>query len=169
MSSARVESAERFREIIAQDQYQNHLINDAQVNALEKESKNSIPALVWRVGKIKKNGQARMLGIRPGDYISEISGERPWIGNLLDFARPEPEMLTLHRGSQPVKTIKYQARKMDWSVNAQDRVEIAYLRNQIGNRSEDWDQHLLTACLNWRNKPSVAETAMHHALKAVGN
>lgn len=51
-------------------------------------------------------------------------------------------------------------------VSRSHRIDLAYLRGEIGVRGEAWDEEILQACRCWKSDRDTCETALHLAIES---
>jgi len=88
-----------------------------------------------------------------GKYVPMILMNQPYVAHLIDSDDNE-------------QRVKMEPGSFEAPYAHIYRIDLAYLRNEVGLRSPKWDRHLIIAGLFILSNPPLAETALHHAIEA---
>ncbi|MFK5921095.1 MAG: hypothetical protein QM496_02880 [Verrucomicrobiota bacterium] len=159
-----------FRELISGAEYREKMqVADSRLEAADcygLAADLSNPAVGIKLLAIPRGSNAERAGIEKGSIIVKRGEWKSWAKFTHMISINEPYIAQLVNPSGKVEEVEMEPGYFDAPYAKVHRLDVAYLRGEIGTSRVRWDRHILVACFYRKDDPAFAETALYHAVKS---
>ena len=134
------------------------------MNLSISQPRPATPAVCDKLTKVNTNSNAFRGGITTDSLLEQRGEWKSWAGYIPMIISEKPFTAHYIDPDGNPNQADLDAGLLGVSAKGEYRLDLAYLRRDVGVQDPRWDRQLVVACHVHRTDPALAETALHYAI-----